>query len=77
MSYCLLGGGGRLVQACMQLGVYVVELALANLLHSFNWTLPDGTKLSELDMGDAFRLSVPKAVNLIAVLSLRINCPVV
>ncbi|KAJ1702324.1 hypothetical protein LUZ63_002103 [Rhynchospora breviuscula] len=68
-------GSGRRSCPGIQLGVYAVELALANLLHSFDWTLPDGMKSSELDMGDTFGLTAPKAVHLVAVPSLRLNYP--
>ncbi|KAJ3706585.1 hypothetical protein LUZ61_010290 [Rhynchospora tenuis] len=70
-------GSGRRSCPAIPLGTYTVELALANLLHSFNWTLPDGMTSSELDMGDAFALAALKAVHLVAVPSLRLNCQVV
>ncbi|MCE5166977.1 cytochrome P450, partial [Datura stramonium] len=40
-------------------GLYVLEMTLANLLHCFNWELPDGMKPSEVDMDDVFGLTVP------------------
>ncbi|KAJ3706600.1 hypothetical protein LUZ61_010305 [Rhynchospora tenuis] len=70
-------GSGRRSCPGIPLGIYAVELALANLLHSFDWTLPDGMKPSELDMGDAFGLTAPKAVHLVAVPLMRLNYPFV
>ncbi|KAL6199458.1 hypothetical protein ACLB2K_029242 [Fragaria x ananassa] len=45
----------------IQLGLVVVKLVLAQLLHCFNWELPDGLLPSELDMTEEFGLSVPRA----------------
>ncbi|KAJ4811978.1 Cytochrome P450 84A1 [Rhynchospora pubera] len=70
-------GSGRRSCPGMQLGLYALELAVANLMHCFDWTLPDGMKPADLDMGDIFGLTAPRAVRLVAVSSLRLNCPVV
>ncbi|KAJ8558334.1 hypothetical protein K7X08_005100 [Anisodus acutangulus] len=58
----------------MQLGLYAFEMALANLLHCFNWELPDGMKPSEVDMDDVFGLTAPKATRLVAVPTRRLLC---
>ncbi|XP_058109577.1 cytochrome P450 84A1-like [Magnolia sinica] len=68
-------GSGRRSCPGMQLGIYALELALAQLLHCFTWTLPDGVKPSELDMSDVFGLTAPKAIRLVAVPTLRLSCP--
>ncbi|KAK3195379.1 hypothetical protein Dsin_026689 [Dipteronia sinensis] len=68
-------GSGRRSCPGMQLGLYTFELCMANLLHSFNWVLPDGMKPSELNMEDLFGLTTPRAVQLVAVPSYRLNCP--
>lgn len=60
-------GSGRRSCPGMQLGLYALEVAVAHLVHSFTWELPDGMKPSELDMGDVFGLTAPKAIRLIAV----------
>ncbi|KAI9180240.1 hypothetical protein LWI28_002664 [Acer negundo] len=67
-------GSGRRSCPGMQLGLYALELSVANLLHCFNWELPDGMKPSELDMEDMFGLTAPRAVQLVAVLSYRLSC---
>nr|AOS51485.1 ferulate 5-hydroxylase [Calamus jenkinsianus] len=68
-------GSGRRSCPGMQLGLYALELAVAQLMHCFNWSLPDGMKPSELDMGDVFGLTAPRAVRLAAVPTPRLNCP--
>ncbi|XP_073002237.1 cytochrome P450 84A1-like [Typha latifolia] len=68
-------GSGRRSCPGMQLGLYALEFAVAQLLHCFNWSLPDGMKPSELDMSDVFGLTAPRAVRLWAVPTPRLNCP--
>ncbi|MQM21872.1 hypothetical protein Taro_054918 [Colocasia esculenta] len=70
-------GSGRRSCPGMQLGLYGLELAVAQLLHCFNWELPDGMKPSELDMSDIFGLTAPRAVRLAAVASPRVTCSLV
>ncbi|KAG8082824.1 hypothetical protein GUJ93_ZPchr0014g47678 [Zizania palustris] len=62
-------GAGRRSCPGMQLGMYVVELALARLFHGFEWSLPGETTASaaKLDMADAYGLTAPRAVRLSAV----------
>ncbi|XP_010919383.1 cytochrome P450 84A1 [Elaeis guineensis] len=67
-------GSGRRSCPGMQLGLYALELAVAQLLHCFNWALPDDMKPSELDMGDVFGLTAPRAVRLTAVPTPRLSC---
>ncbi|KAK4486004.1 hypothetical protein RD792_008663 [Penstemon davidsonii] len=68
-------GSGRRSCPGMQLGLYALEMAVAHLLHCFTWELPDGMKPSELDMGDVFGLTAPRATGLVAVPSPRLLCP--
>ncbi|KAL5215405.1 hypothetical protein ABZP36_006806 [Zizania latifolia] len=62
-------GAGRRSCPGMQLGMYEVELALARLLHGFEWSLPGETTASaaKLDMADTYGLTAPRAVRLSAV----------
>ncbi|XP_066393274.1 cytochrome P450 84A1-like [Miscanthus floridulus] len=68
-------GHGRRSCPGMQLGTYALELGLANLLHCFRWSLPDGVAPSDLDVGDVFGLTAPRAQRLLAVPWPRLSCP--
>jgi ferulate-5-hydroxylase len=68
-------GSGRRSCPGMHLGLYSLELAVAQLVHCFNWNLPDAMKPDELDMSDIFGLTAPRAVRLSAVPTPRLNCP--
>ncbi|THU56255.1 hypothetical protein C4D60_Mb11t15350 [Musa balbisiana] len=68
-------GSGRRSCPGMQLGLHSLELAVAQLTHCFSWELPDGMKPGELDMGDVFGLTAPRAVRLVAVPTPRLTCP--
>lgn len=70
-------GSGRRSCPGMQLGLYAMELAVAHMLHSFDWKLPDGISSGDLDMTDMFGLTAPRATRLIAVPSYRLKCPMV
>eukprot|EP01018_Ginkgo_biloba_P026974 Gb_02300 [translate_table: standard] len=60
-------GSGRRGCPGMQLAVVGLELALAQLLHCFDWKLPNGMNSQELDMSEEFGLTVSRAVHLFAV----------
>uniref|UniRef100_A0ACD5TJ84 Uncharacterized protein n=1 Tax=Avena sativa TaxID=4498 RepID=A0ACD5TJ84_AVESA len=66
-------GSGRRSCPGMALGLYALELAVAQLAHGFSWALPDGMKPSELDMGDIFGLTAPRATRLYAVPTPRLT----
>ncbi|VVB09658.1 unnamed protein product [Arabis nemorensis] len=68
-------GSGRRSCPGMQLGLYGMELAAANMLHSFDWELPEGVSSGDLDMTDMFGLTTPRATRLIAVPRYRLKCP--
>jgi cytochrome P450 len=59
-------GSGRRMCPGYSLGLKVVQIALANLIHGFQWKLPDGKSPEELDMGETFGLSTPKTYPLVA-----------
>ncbi|CAH8356518.1 unnamed protein product [Eruca vesicaria subsp. sativa] len=70
-------GSGRRSCPGMQLGLYAMELAVAKMLHCFDWELLEGVGSGELDMTDMFGLTAPRATRLIAVPSYRLKCPMV
>ncbi|PRQ16521.1 putative cytochrome P450 [Rosa chinensis] len=50
----------------MQLGLTIVRLVLAQLVHCFYWELPNGLLPQDLDMSKDFGLSLSKAKHLLA-----------
>ena len=48
----------------MNFAILIIELALANLLHRFDWELPHGIRRQDLDMEEAIGLTVHKKVPL-------------
>uniref|UniRef100_A0A0D9W7N9 Cytochrome P450 n=1 Tax=Leersia perrieri TaxID=77586 RepID=A0A0D9W7N9_9ORYZ len=59
-------GSGRRSCPGMQLGMHEVELALARLLHGFDWSLPPAAP-GDLDMRESYGLTSSRAVRLSAV----------
>ena len=45
----------------------MVSLLLANLVHHFDWKLPDGLGPEEMDMKDKFGITLQKAVPLVII----------
>ncbi|XVE58757.1 hypothetical protein DITRI_Ditri04bG0194800 [Diplodiscus trichospermus] len=59
-------GSGRRGCPGMQFALTTIGLALAQLVHCFDWELPDGMLPNELDMSETFGLSLPRANHLFA-----------
>ncbi|KAK1619585.1 hypothetical protein QYE76_025102 [Lolium multiflorum] len=53
-------GSGRRMCPGYNLGLKVIQVSLANLLHGFAWRLPDGMATEELSMEEIFGLSTPR-----------------
>ncbi|CAA0806627.1 Cytochrome P450 84A1 [Striga hermonthica] len=68
-------GSGRRSCPGMQLGLHALEMAVAHLLHCFDWELPGGMKPGDLDKRDVFGLTAPRATRLTAVPRTRLLCP--
>ncbi|XP_031484776.1 cytochrome P450 76T24-like [Nymphaea colorata] len=60
-------GSGRRMCPGIPLAVRTVYLALAALIHSFEWKLPEGMSPEKLDVEEYFGLTMRKAVPLLAV----------
>ncbi|CAL4914504.1 unnamed protein product [Urochloa decumbens] len=65
-------GSGRRMCPGIGLGLKMVQVTLANLLHAFAWRLPDGVTAEELSMEEKFGLAVPRKVPLVAVAEPRL-----
>lgn len=65
-------GSGRRKCPGIQLGLINIRLVVAQLVHCFNWELPNGISISELNMDETFGLSMPRANHLMAVPSYRL-----
>ncbi|CAD6219070.1 unnamed protein product [Miscanthus lutarioriparius] len=60
-------GSGRRMCPGYSLGLKVIQVSLANLLHGFTWSLPGGMTKEELSMEEIFGLSTPRKFPLEAV----------
>ncbi|KAM0072796.1 putative cytochrome P450 [Helianthus debilis subsp. tardiflorus] len=50
-------GAGRRMCPGLNFGLATVEYAIANLLHRYDWKLPDGVKPHDMDMREITRIS--------------------
>ncbi|KAG0541745.1 hypothetical protein BDA96_02G044000 [Sorghum bicolor] len=65
-------GSGRRMCPGVSLGLRMVQVVLANLVHGYAWKLPDGVSREELSMEETFGLSMPRKVRLDAVAEPRL-----
>ena len=66
-------GSGRRMCPGLQLGLIIVKLVVAQLVHGFDWELPNGMLPSELDMVEVFGLTTPRANHLLAIPTCRLQ----
>ncbi|KFK43573.1 hypothetical protein AALP_AA1G143900 [Arabis alpina] len=57
-------GSGRRICPGMPMAIATVELGLMNLLYFFDWKLPDGMKIEDIDMEEAGNISIVKKLPL-------------
>lgn len=60
-------GAGHKKFPGIELGMRTVQLVLAQLLHCFNWELPDGISPKDIGMHESFGLTTLKASPLLTV----------
>lgn len=65
-------GSGRRMCPGYSLGLKMIRSSLANLLHGFNWKLPDNATTEDLSMEEVFGLATPRKFPLVAVLEPRL-----
>ncbi|KAG6721855.1 hypothetical protein I3842_03G132200 [Carya illinoinensis] len=66
-------GAGRRGCPGMQMGLIVVRLVIAQLVHCFDWVLANNIQPTELDMTEVFGLTVPRAKHLLAIPRYRLH----
>ncbi|RWR96690.1 cytochrome P450 CYP736A12-like protein [Cinnamomum micranthum f. kanehirae] len=66
-------GSGRRGCPGMQLGLTVVKFGVAQLIHCFDWELPNGMSPADLDMTEKASLVMPRAHHLLAIPTYRLN----
>ncbi|XP_022137082.1 cytochrome P450 71A1-like [Momordica charantia] len=57
-------GAGRRICPGITMGIATIELALAQLLHSFDWELPYGIEAKDLDMSEVFGITMHRIQHL-------------
>jgi len=65
-------GSGRRGCPGMQSGLTVVRLVVAQIVHCFDWELPNNMLPTELDMTEEFGLTTPRAKHLLAIPTYRL-----
>jgi typhasterol/6-deoxotyphasterol 2alpha-hydroxylase len=65
-------GAGRRMCPGYSLGLKVIQLTLANLLHGFKWRIPADMSTEDLNMEEIFGLSTPRKVPLEALIQPRL-----
>ena len=66
-------GSGRRSCPGMQLGIIIVQLTVAQLVHCFDWELPNGMEPCDLDVEEHFGLATSRANPLMAIPTYRLN----
>ncbi|CAN4090069.1 unnamed protein product [Withania somnifera] len=66
-------GTGRRSCPGLQLGLTIVRLVLAQLVHCFDWELPNGMQPKDLDMTEKFGLVMARAQHLMAIPTNRLE----
>jgi cytochrome P450 len=56
----------------MEMGLTTAKLVVAQLIHCFNWELPNSMSLDDLNMSEKYELTMPKSQPLLAVPTYRL-----
>nr|XP_051184469.1 indole-2-monooxygenase-like [Lolium perenne] len=67
-------GAGRRICPGMNFGIATVEIMLTNLLHCFDWELPDGMHKEDIDMTDVYGLTVRRKEKLFLIPKYVASC---
>lgn len=66
-------GSGRRMCPGYSLGLKMILSSLANMLHGFNWKLPEGMKAEDIDMDEAYGLTTTRKNQLLVVPEPRLS----
>ncbi|XP_049390197.1 cytochrome P450 71AU50-like [Solanum stenotomum] len=66
-------GSGRRRCPGLRLGLIMIRLIVAQLVHCFDWELPNGMLPNDLDMSEEFGLVTPRAKHLMAIPNYRLS----
>ncbi|KAI3870802.1 hypothetical protein MKX03_006786 [Papaver bracteatum] len=66
-------GSGRRGCPGLSLGYLVVRLVVAQLVHCFDWELPNNMSPNDLDTNEAFGIVMPRAKHLLVIPKYRLN----
>ncbi|KAI4387314.1 hypothetical protein MLD38_005156 [Melastoma candidum] len=66
-------GSGRRSCPGMNIGLAMVKLSIAQLVHCFDWEMPKGRLPSDIDMSEEFGLSVPRGNSLCLIPRYRLH----
>lgn len=64
-------GSGRRICPGMYLGLVYVKQVVAQLVHSFDWELPNGMSVNDISLDERFGLTMPRKESLCAVPRVR------
>ncbi|GLT70602.1 hypothetical protein SLA2020_426730 [Shorea laevis] len=65
-------GSGRRMCPGYTLGLKMISSSLANMLHGFEWNLPDNMEAEDLSMEELYGLATPRKLPLVAVMKPRL-----
>ncbi|KAK2975513.1 hypothetical protein RJ640_009142, partial [Escallonia rubra] len=65
-------GSGRRMCSGYSLALKMMKSSLANMLHGFNWKLPDDMKMEDLNMEEIYGLTTPRKFPLVALAEPRL-----
>ncbi|KAM7257909.1 hypothetical protein ACFE04_013650 [Oxalis oulophora] len=66
-------GSGRRSCPGMQLGIINVKLVVAQIVHCFDWKLPNGMSPDEMDMGEHYGISMSRETHVFGIPSYRLQ----
>lgn len=66
-------GSGRRMCPGMHMGNLIVQLTVANVLHAFDWSLPDQMNPKDLDMSEIKGITIARALPLLAMAKPRLS----